>query len=117
MPTAIAATLLSCLRLHQMSLWLLVAHQWGHCRQPAAYPSYLCRSATRLVLASLKAFRGRAATPLDLQFLNMASARNGWNYSKTSRPKSGGWQSFGIPPSPLEPVNWVHSSLWLHHWE
>jgi hypothetical protein len=68
------------------------------CRQPAAYPSYLCRSATRSVLASLKVLRGLAATLLDLLFSNMTSARNGWSYSKTSHPKSGGWQSFGIPP-------------------
>ena len=97
-PTAIVATLLSYLRLHQMSLWPPVAQPWGHCRQPAAYPSYLCRSATRSVLASLKVLRGLAATPLDFLFSNMASARNGWSYSKTSHPKSGGWQSFGIPP-------------------
>ena len=81
-----------------LALWPPVAQPWGHCRQPAAYPSYLCRSATQSVLASLKVLRGRAATPLDLVFSNMASARNGWSYSRTSRPKSGGWQSFGIPP-------------------
>ena len=70
----------------------------GALQATRSVPVDLCRLATRSVLASLKVLRGLAATPLDFLFSNMASARNGWSYSKTSHPKSGGWQSFGIPP-------------------
>ena len=43
-------------------------------------------SSTRSVPASSRAWRGRAATPLASPRSNTASAGNGWNCSKRSRP-------------------------------
>ena len=65
----------------------LPAGMWRRCSGlPAACRSCLRMSSTRLVPDSLRAWRGRVATPRDLAPLNTASAENGSNFSKRLRP-------------------------------